>query len=210
MTVMSGADCGLWDCVREFAGMNRTWDDKREKGAERMSGKILVAYATRTGTTKSVAEFIGEMLCKRGAAVEVTDVKSAGDAAQYRAAVLGSAIRAGKLMPEMLAFVEANQEQLEEMPLAAFIVCATLQEDTEEKRHEAAAYLDPLRALVEPDMEGFFAGAIDRSKLSLPLRLILRAMKAEDGDWRDWDAIRAWTARLPEGLKLGGFDERSG
>jgi len=190
--------------------MNRTGMTNGSEGAARMSEEILVAYATRTGTTKSVADFIGEVLCKQGAAVEVMDVKRANDAAAYRAAVLGSAIRAGKLMPEMLAFAEANQERLKNMPLAAFIVCATLQEDTEEKRREAAAYLDPLRALVEPDMEGFFAGAIDRSKLSLPLRLILRAMKAEDGDWRDWDAIRAWAARLPAGLKLDALEESSG
>jgi menaquinone-dependent protoporphyrinogen oxidase len=97
-------------------------------------------------------------------------------------------------MPEAVDFVETNQEALTQMPVAYFVVCATLQQDTEENRRTVAAYLDPLRQLVEPVKEGLFAGAIDRSKLPLPLRLILKAMKAGEGDWRDWDAIRAWAA----------------
>ena len=93
-------------------------------------------------------------------------------------------------------FVKANQERLAQMPVAYFVVCATLREDTEDPRREVAAYLDPLREIIEPVEERFFAGAIDRSKLSFPLRLVLKAMKAEEGDWRDWDAIRAWAADL--------------
>lgn len=167
-----------------------------------MSDRVLVAYGTRTGTTASVAEFIGEILCAEGADADVRDVQEAEDVAAYDAVVLGSAIRAGKLMPEILSFAEENQTKLQAMPLAAFVVCATIQEDTEENREEVAGYLAPLRELVQPDIEGYFAGAIDRSKLSLPLRLMLKVMKAEDGDWRDWDVIRAWAGLLPQALGL--------
>jgi menaquinone-dependent protoporphyrinogen oxidase len=165
-----------------------------------MNGKMLVAYATRTGTTEEVAQAIGEVLAENGAAVEVRNVKQVDDPRRYSALVLGSAIRAGNLMPEAIEFVEENQGTLGHMPLATFVVCATLQEDTEENRQVVSAYLDPLRELVEPVEEGLFAGAIDRDKLSLPLRVILKAMKAEDGDWRDWDAIRAWAADVYSAL----------
>ena len=139
---------------------------------------------------------IGKVLKEKGAAIDVQNVKEADDLTAYRAVVLGSAIRAGNLMPEAVEFVKANQERLAQMPVAYFVVCATLREDTEETRREVAAYLDPLREIIEPVEERFFAGAIDRSKLSFPLRLVLKAMKAEEGDWRDWDAIRAWAADL--------------
>lgn len=161
-----------------------------------MNEKLLVAYATRTGTTREVAETIGKVLKEKGATVDVQNAKEADDLTTYRAVVLGSAIRAGNLMPEAVEFVKANQKRLAQMPVAYFIVCATLREDTEENRREVAAYLDPLRELITPVEEGLFAGAIDRSKLSFPLRLILKAMKAEEGDWRDWDAIRAWADAL--------------
>jgi menaquinone-dependent protoporphyrinogen oxidase len=134
------------------------------------------------------------VLRENGAQVEVRNVKDVDNPASYRALALGSAIRAGNLMPEAVEFVKTHQEALDKMPVAYFVVCATLQEDTEENRRVVAAYLDPLRELVEPVGEGLFAGAIDRSKLALPLRLILKAVKAGEGDWRDWDAIRAWAA----------------
>jgi len=162
----------------------------------------LVAYGTRTGTTESIAEVVGEILCGQGAEVDLRDARQVEEVSRYDAVVLGSAIRAGNLMPEIVKFVEANQAALEERPLAAFVVCATLKEDTEENREEARAYLDPIRELVDPALEGFFAGAIDGSKLSLPVRLMMKAMKAEDGDWTDWEAVRAWAGRLPEALRL--------
>ena len=167
-----------------------------------MSDRVLVAYGTRTGTTASVAEFMGEILAAEGLQVDVRKVREAEGASGYDAVVLGSAIRAGKLMPEIVEFVKANQAGLKAMPFAAFLVCATLQEDTEENREEVAGYLTPMRELVEPDVEGYFAGAIDMNKLSWPLRLLLRIMKAEGGDWRDWGAIRVWAGRLPEALGL--------
>jgi len=168
-----------------------------------MGSRVLVAYGTRTGTTKSIAEVIGEMLGQHGAEVDVRDAREVEGTSAYDAVVVGSAIRAGKLMPEVVELVGANQEALEERPLAAFVVCATLKEDTEENREQVRAYLEPIRDLVNPALEGYFAGAIDGSKLSLPMRLMMKAMKAEDGDWRDWEAVRAWAGRLPSVLDLG-------
>ncbi len=161
-----------------------------------MNEKVLVTYATRTGTTQEVAVAIGEELETKGAKVDVKNAKEVEDLTAYRAVILGSAIRAGNLMPEAIEFVKANQEKLSQIPVAYFVVCATLREDTEENRQAVAAYLDPLREMIEPVEEGLFAGAIDRSKLSFPMRLVLKAMKAEEGDWRDWEAIRAWAAEL--------------
>jgi hypothetical protein len=68
-------------------------------------------------------------------------------------------------MPEALTFVKSNREALVQMPVATFVACATMQEDTEENRRTVAAYLDPLRELVEPVEEGLFADvAIKRSE----------------------------------------------
>lgn len=161
-----------------------------------MNEKVLVTYATRTGTTQEVAVAIEEELETKGANVDVKNAKEVEDLTAYRAVILGSAIRAGNLMPEAIEFVKANQEKLSQIPVAYFVVCATLREDTEENRQAVAAYLGPLREMIEPVEEGLFAGAIDLSKLSFPMRLVLKAMKAEEGDWRDWDAIRAWAAQL--------------
>jgi menaquinone-dependent protoporphyrinogen oxidase len=83
-------------------------------------------------------------------------------------------------------------------PFATFLVCMTLAMPGGEKyRPSVAAWLQPVRALVRPVSEGLFAGALDISKVpSLMDRLKFRLSVAfgvwEEGDHRDWNAIRAW------------------
>jgi menaquinone-dependent protoporphyrinogen oxidase len=161
-------------------------------GSSKMSQKILVAYATKAGSTGEVAEAIGKALCAGGAAVEVRPVKEVNDVSGYSGVVVGSAIRIGRWLPEATGFVEANAGTLATMPVAYFQLSGFLQDDTPEKRQEAAAYLASVRALVEPVSEGLFAGKIDYGTLSFFDRTIAKLVGSAEGDWRDWNAIRKW------------------
>ncbi|MBL7063605.1 MAG: flavodoxin domain-containing protein [Anaerolineae bacterium] len=165
-------------------------------GESEMSLKILVAYASKCGSTGKVAEAIGQVLCEGSTAVDVCLAKDVTDVSSYQAVVVGSAIRAGRWLPEAVKFVETHQEALSQLPIAYFAVCLTLKDDTEENRRTVAAYLDPVREMVQPVDVGLFAGALDCSKLSLPLRLMMKVMKSPEGDFRDWDGIRAWAANV--------------
>ena len=170
-------------------------------GESEMSQKILVAYATKAGSTGEVAEAIGLALCcDGGAAVDVKPIKEVDNIGGYRAMVVGSAIRMGRWLPEAVRFVEANAGTLATMPVAYFQMSGFLQDDTPEKRQEAAAYLAPVRALVEPVSEGLFAGKIEYSTLSFFDRTIAKLVGSAEGDWRDWDAIRGWAGGLPSTL----------
>lgn len=80
--------------------------------------------------------------------------------------------------------------------MAYFQVSGFLKEDTPERRQEAATYLDPVRAPVTPVSEGLFAGKMDYSKLSFFDRTIAKMVGSVEGDWRDWNAIRAWAEGL--------------
>jgi len=174
-----------------------------------MQNRILVAYATRMGSTASVAEAIAEVLRDQGAQVDVQPVGKARSLAGYTSAIIGSAIRAGRLMPEVVSFVRKHQAELSRMPVAYFVVCLTMANDTEENRCTVAAYLDALRAKtpsVKPVDVGLFPGVMDSRRLPFLLRLIIRAMKSPEGDFRDWDAVREWAARIAPALsgKQGG------
>jgi len=158
--------------------------------------KVLVAYATKAGSTGEVAEVIGQVLCEGGAAVDVKPIREVIDVNGYSRVVVGSAVRMGSWLPEAVKFVEAHTAALETKPVAYFQVSSFLKEDTPEKRQEAATYLGAVRALVEPASVGLFAGKIDYSKLSFFDRTIAKMVGSEEGDWRDWDAIRAWASDL--------------
>ena len=167
-----------------------------------MSEKILVAYATAAGSTGEVAEAIGKTLRDGGAEVDVRPAKELTDVSGYRAVVLGTGIRAGQVYGEAATFVETHQGVLSKAPVAYFVVCSTMEEDTEENRATASGYLDQLREkapMVQPVAKGLFAGTVNFKKLPLPLKLILKGMKKPEGDWRDWDAICAWATNLQLG-----------
>lgn len=169
-------------------------------GENEMSDKILVAYASKCGSTGEVAEAIGQVLCDAGAAVDVRLAKNVTDVSPYRAVIVGSAIRASRWLPEASKFVETHREALSRVPVAYFLTCVILGDDTEENRRTAAAYLDPVREMVQPVDVGLFAGVMDYSKLSFVFRLMMKVMGATEGDFRDWEAIRAWADGLHPAL----------
>lgn len=161
-----------------------------------MENKILVAYATRAGSTIEIAEEIGELLSQNGAAVDVRPVKQVRSLQGYRAVVVGSAIRMGHWLPEAVKFVERNRAALANVPTAFFVASYSLREDTPEMRATVGAYLDPVRELFEPDHVGLFPGKMDYSKLSWIDRQMAKMVKSPEGDARDWEAVRAWAREL--------------
>lgn len=167
----------------------------QESGA---SGKILVGYATRTGSTVGVAATIGETLAARGYAVDVKPLKDAPALDGYRAVVLGSAVNGGQWLPEAVSFVEGQQQALNRIPVALFCVHIMNLGDDESSIKKRLAYLDAQRGLVTPVGEAFFAGmGMNAETASGFERWIYRTFNiGPEGDCRDWDKIRAWAKTL--------------
>jgi menaquinone-dependent protoporphyrinogen oxidase len=157
--------------------------------------KVLIAYASRAGSTAEVAEAIGQVLKGSGISSDVLLAGQVADVSTYRAAILGSAIRMGKWLPEATKLVERSQAALAGMPTAFFTVCMTMQKDTPENRRVAEGYMQPILQMVRPSSIGLFGGRMDYSRLGFLDRLIVSKMKkVPEGDYRDWKAIRAWAS----------------
>jgi menaquinone-dependent protoporphyrinogen oxidase len=173
-------------------------------GKENMEKRVLVSYASKYGSTGGVADAIGKELCSKGLAADVALIRNDSNVSSYQAVVIGSAIYMGKWMSEAADFVKENKDILSKVPVAYFLVCMTLSQPTEKKRAEVLSYMDPiLKAVpeVKPVGMGTFAGALDYSNLSWLNKKILKSKGSPEGDFRDWNAIRAW-AREPVYAKL--------
>jgi menaquinone-dependent protoporphyrinogen oxidase len=161
-------------------------------GDQNTSKKILITYASKRGSTGEVASAIGKTLAQTGVRVDVLPLKKVTDLSSYQAVFVGSAIRVAKWLPEAADFVSENRAILQRVPTAYFTVCATLFEDTPAKRAKAAGFLEPVRAVLVPAAEGYFAGKVDPRTLSFLENTMLKSKSVPQGDFRDWDKITAW------------------
>jgi menaquinone-dependent protoporphyrinogen oxidase len=157
-----------------------------------MPRRILVTYATRAGSTAEVATAIADTLTWRGFAVDLKPVTDEPAVDGYAAVLVGSAIRMGSWLPEAVAFIQANRPALSALPVAYFTVHLLNREATESSRQAREAYTAPVRALLGPVAEVFFAGKMEQARLSPMDRLVSTLVKAQDEDFRDWDKIRQW------------------
>jgi menaquinone-dependent protoporphyrinogen oxidase len=167
-----------------------------------MSNRILVTYASRTGTTAEIAEAIGKTLSDEGAQVDVLSMNDVKDLSLYGAVVVGSAIRASKWLPEAVQFMQSHRSVLAGKRFALFTVCITMaMKNAENYRSGVLGWVAPVRAMVKPLSEGLFAGRLDFSKMpfskdTLLFRIAVALGIFPRGDHRDWNAIRTWAESL--------------
>ena len=174
-----------------------------------MAEKILITYASLTGSTAGVADAIGKTLTDLGEEVDILRMQDIKDLTVYKAVVAGSAIQAGKWLPEAMEFIQTHRSSLSQKPFAVFLVCMTLaMPKADEYRQTVSAWFDPVRSLVKPVSEGLFAGALSTSKVRsfgdrLKFRLSVMLGVWKEGDHRDWEAISDWAKSLvPHFIKI--------
>ena len=157
--------------------------------------KILVAYASKHGSTTGIAENIAAKLRAADHEVDVGPVAEVADVGTYDAYVIGSAVYYGGWMKEATAFVESNTAWLARRPVWLFSsgpVGPAAPADPKE--------LPALREAIAPQGHRVFYGALDRHHLSIGERIVVGAVKAPDGDYRDWREIEAWADEIAREL----------
>ncbi|HUU74565.1 MAG TPA: flavodoxin domain-containing protein [Methanoregulaceae archaeon] len=157
-----------------------------------MPARILVAYATRKGSTAEIAQAIGKELQSAGHSVDVAEMKMVTSLEGYDAIVIGAPFYMGKII-DVKKFVSQHQEKLTTLPIAAFTVGVAPAADNpkmvEDSMKALHTSLDPL----QPVASTMFGGKLDPDKLSFIQRKMIDIMKVPKGDFRDWDAISEWT-----------------
>jgi menaquinone-dependent protoporphyrinogen oxidase len=190
-------------CMAIFAGCsgNEKTEAKASFGkGDKMSKKILVAYGSFSGSTAETAIFIGKKLSEKGMQVDVKPVNKIKSIEGYNGVIIGSAIMMGKLKSSVVKFVNKNKDGLSRVPVAVFLVCLTIKEDTPDNRKIASGFLDPVKIEIKPVSEGLFPGMVDFKKLPFPISLmtLLPAFKnmTPEGDYRDWGKVEKWVNEI--------------
>lgn len=166
-----------------------------------MTTTILVAYATRYGSTKEVAETVAATLGEQGLEVEVKTAREVRSLDGYGAVVLGTPLYMGALYKDVRALLERNQAALEQTPLALFALGPiSAAEGVEGSRKQLDAALAKLPWL-SPVATEVFVGKYDPARLGFKDKMIA-ALPASPlhgepaHDERDWEAIRGWARAM--------------
>lgn len=156
---------------------------------------VLVAYATKMGSTKEIAEAIGTRLTERGLRVTVTDAGSVGSVDGYDTVVLGSAVYATRWRPEAVRFVRRHTTALTERRTWLF-ESGWVGKPPERLTATPGARRRARR--VGAPTPTVFPGRLDPA---LATGFMDRALAQRlAGDSRDWDEIRSWADQLADEL----------
>jgi menaquinone-dependent protoporphyrinogen oxidase len=167
------------------------------------SHNVLVAYASKHGSTRGVAEQVADGLGKRGARV-VRPVDEVDGVDAYDAVVFGSAVYNEAWLPEGEEFVRPNRGALASRPVWLFSVGTF-----GDRKHLIGPLMkrEPrgigdLRRTIHPRDYRVFAGVIDRHQWPFLSRLFLWALGGRLGDNRDWREIGAWAESIARALQV--------
>ena len=168
---------------------------------------ILVAYATRHGAMRGIAERIAQTLERDGLEVTLRPVEDAGAVDGYDAFVIGSAAYTFHWMKEATTFVRRHASLLASRPVWLFSSGPTGSGTVDAKGQNPLEAAEPkefaeFARAIHPRDEHVFFGAYDPDAKPIGLaegfmgrfmRVMPEVRKAlPAGDFRDWPEIEAW------------------
>lgn len=159
--------------------------------------RVLVAAASKHGATAEIADRIGATLEEKGLEVTVAPAEQVTGIEDYQALVLGSAVYAGHWLDAAKQLADRIADSSGSPPVWLFssgpigdpprpeedpVDVAEIHEKTSAREHRV------------------FAGKIDKSRLSFGEKAIMIAVRAPEGDFRDWEEIAGWASGIADTL----------
>jgi menaquinone-dependent protoporphyrinogen oxidase len=170
-----------------------------------MGKRILVAYVSKHGSTKEIAEKVADVVRRSGPSVDVAVLNGSVDrAAGYDAVILGSAVYFGFWRRKTTAFLDAWRKLTSAPPLWLFFSGPTGDGDPEKQTMNGQGIPDRQRPVIErikPRDIAFFHGKVDAARLNALEKWALGKVKAPIGDFRDWGAISSWATTIVEAIR---------
>jgi menaquinone-dependent protoporphyrinogen oxidase len=160
--------------------------------------RVLVAVASRHGSTNLIADCLHEELEASGCRADLLDAEAPTNMADYDAVVLGSAVYDGRWLKPARKFAERHEAELRGKPVWLFSsgpVGAPAR--PAEPAVDAVEWTRRLNARGHE----IFAGRVDRAVLGWAERLGLRELDVPDGDYRSWLEVGRWARSIAAALR---------
>lgn len=163
----------------------------------------LIAYASRSGSTKEVAQFMGDELKKSGFAIDLIPINEVSDLSPYDFIIAGGMIYRFSWHFDIIGFLKKYLQELEKKPVYCFVTGLGLVKTPQCDQMTYPVFIDPsimrgdavqgkaglfdnlttfdhylsealpLFDKIRPVKLGFFAGKLDLSVLNVPEKAIM-------------------------------------
>jgi menaquinone-dependent protoporphyrinogen oxidase len=167
-----------------------------------MPASVLVAFATRYGSTQEVAGAVAATLRETGLEVDLQLMRKVRSLKSYRAVVMGAPIYLALWHKDAHNFLMEHRQALTGRRVAVFALgpLTTNEKELQGSRTQLYKELAKYAWLVPVALE-IFAGKYDSSKLRFPDTLVAKFPASPlkgmpETDLRDWAAIRLWADNL--------------
>jgi menaquinone-dependent protoporphyrinogen oxidase len=177
------------DCYNKKCG-SKQWRIEEEI----MSKNVMVAYESKYGATKEIAERIAGDIKSSELKVTLKEASNVKDLGEVSAVVLGSAVYYGRWRKGAVKFLKKFEQQLSNLPVWFFSSGPIGDGDPVELldgwkfpplQQEIADRIEPRGVVV-------FHGKLDEVKLNIIEKKIMETMETPAGDFRNWEMISQW------------------
>jgi len=164
---------------------------------------ILIAYASMSGSTQEIAEFVANEIKHLGQPVELRPCREVDHLKAYSAIVIGAPLYMFRLHKEAVRFLQRQQKSLVDLPVAVFAggpYGPNAAQDAIEVQKNLQAELAKFTWL-KPVSVQLVGGRFDPARLRFPYNLIPALKGSPASDERNWVEIQAWVRSIPDLLK---------
>src|SRR5699024_967261 len=152
---------------------------------------VLVAYATHSGATRTLAETLADALRADGLDADLVDIEDGPDPRGVDAVVLGSAVRVESVEKSALTWTKTHLDTLRRRPFA-FVSCSGSAADPAKGGKQKATDAYPYRFALPPVAVPNFRGWVPMGRIPVHERGLLTSMRTPTGDFRGLPAVTAW------------------
>src|SRR5215208_8435919 len=159
--------------------------------------RVLVTAASRHGATHEIAEAIARGLVRRGVEADAMPLEGLRSLDGYDAFVIGSAVYVGRWLEPARDLIDEHADTLAAAPVWLFSSGPLGPPDALKPEGDPIDVADLTETVGAIDQR-VFAGRLDRKLLSFTEKAVVVAVRAPEGDFRDWEAIDAFAGEIAE------------